>query len=364
MAKSATPIPWFRPELAGRETSLLLQVLESGYFNEGDVTLEFERRIAELVGVKHCVAVTSGTAAIAVALMGLGVGLGDEVIVPDLTFIATANAARLAGADVRLVDVEHPRFTLDPEAVVQAVGPRTRAIVTVDINGRAANYDLIEAFCRERGLALVCDVAEGLGSRYKGRALGGFGDAGCFSFSPNKTVTTGQGGMIATNDDGLYYRLLELKDQGRRTRGTGGNDLHPVLGFNFKFANVLAAIGLAQLERLSERLEKGRRREAWYRECLADCDGVEFPPNDTGEVPQWTDVLIERRGAVERALDEAGIGYRAFWFPVHSQAPYKAAGGPFPNTIRISQRGLWLPSYFGLTLGEVERISEVIRHAV
>jgi len=350
--------------MAGREADLLMRVLESGYFNEGEVTQEFERHIAEFVGVKHCVAVTSGTAAISLALMGLGIGPGHEVIVPDLTFIATANAARLAGADVRLVDVERSRFTLDPEAVVRAVGPRTRAIVTVDVNGRAANYDVIEAFCRERGLALVCDAAEGLGSRYKGRALGAFGDAGCFSFSPNKTVTTGQGGMIATNDDRLYHRLLELKDQGRRTRGTGGNDLHPALGFNFKFANVLAAIGLAQLERLSERLKKARHRDAWYRECLTDCDRVEFAPNDTGEIPQWTDVLIERRGAVERALGEAGIGYRAFWFPLHSQVPYKAVDDPFPNAIQISRRGLWLPSYFGLTFDEVERISEVIRHTV
>ena len=212
-------IPWFRPQVGADEQARVAQVLESGYINDGEVTRAFEARVAATVGARHCVAVTSGTAAIALALMGKGIGPGDEVIVPDLTFVATANAVRLAGADVRLVDVEPLRFTLDVDKARAAVGPRTRAVVAVDVNGRGADYGALEPLCRDHGLALVCDSAEALGSQRGGRFLGTYGDAGVFSFSAPKTVTSGQGGMIATDDTALHHRLRELKDQGRRTPG-------------------------------------------------------------------------------------------------------------------------------------------------
>ena len=189
--------------------------------------------------------------------MALGIEPGDEVIVPDLTFIATANAARLAGAAVVLVDVDPHRLTLSPQAVEAAITPRTRAVVPVDVNGRGADYVALERICRDRGLVMVCDAAEALGSRYDGKPLGSYGDAACFSFSPNKTLTTGQGGMIVTKSASMADRLYELKDQGRRVRGSGGDDLHPVMGFNFKFTDLQAAVGLAQLEAFDARTRTG-----------------------------------------------------------------------------------------------------------
>jgi perosamine synthetase len=359
-------IEWFGPHLTGREIDRLQRCLASGYINDGPLAREFERRVAALVGTEYAVAVTSGTAAIALSLMAAGIGPGMEVLVPDLTFVATANAVRMAGADPKLVDVEPIRFGIDPDLVVGAIGPRTRAVVTVDVNGRGADYRRIEPICRERGLILICDAAEALGSSYAGRKLGSFGLAACFSFSANKTVTAGQGGMIVTNDRGLHDRLRELKDQGRRNGGSGGDDIHPVLGFNFKFTDVQAAVALAQLDELEERLGLALRRDLIYFERLANRPGLTLPSfEEPGEVRQWTDILVKDRTRIAAALEAVGIGFRAFWHPVHQQKPYYVANdAAFAHTVDISRRGLWLPSRFDLTESDMGRVCGIITEAL
>ena len=174
-----------------------------------------------------------------------------------------------------------------PQSVVERITPRTRAVVPVDVNGRGADYRWLEPFCRQHGLALICDAAEAFGSAFDGRPLGSFGDAACFSFSPNKTVTTGQGGMIVTRHEDVYHRLLELKDQGRRQRGTGGDDLHPVMGFNFKFTDLQAAVGLAQLEALDARLAQAQRRDRWYKDALDGAAGLNLAGPSGGEAARY-----------------------------------------------------------------------------
>jgi perosamine synthetase len=358
-------IPWFQPEMTGAEIGRLADVLDRNFLNDGPLTREFERQVAARIGTPYAVAVTSGTAAITLALIAKGIGPGDEIIVPDLTFVATANAARLTGGTVVLADVERDRFALSPEAVEQLVTPRTRAVVPVDVNGRGANYRRLEPFCRKHGLALICDAAEAFGSKYDGHPLGSFGDAACFSFSPNKTITTGQGGMVVTRDERVYHRLVELKDQGRRQRGTGGDDLHPVMGFNFKFTDLQAAVGLAQLEVVDERLAHSQRRDRWYRDALDGLPGVKVPDttSEVGEVRQWTDLLVECRDEVRRGLDRRKIGMRAFWFPIHRQAPYATAAG-FAHADHVSDRGIWLPSHFRITEDDVGRVADAIRAVV
>ncbi len=208
---------------------------------------------------------------------------------------------------------------------------------------------------------LICDAAEGLGSRHSGRMLGSFGLASCFSFSANKTITAGQGGIITTDSDVLHDRLRELKDQGRRHGGTGGDDLHPVIGFNFKFTDLQAAVALPQLDEINERLAAAQRRDNFYAERLANQPGLKLPPfEQPGEVRQWTDVLIDNRVAVSTALDEAKIGNRAFWFPLHRQEPYAADARLFPNSTDISRRGLWLASRLDITEAEMERVSSTV----
>lgn len=358
--QSRTEIPWYAVAIGEREKELVQEVLDANYVNEGEMTRLFERRLAERLGVRHALAVTSGTAAIALALMAVGVGHGDTVLVPDFTFIATANAARLAGADVRLVDVEPQRLLIDPEAVRQAITPRTKAVVAVEVNGRRPDYEALWALCREHGLRLVSDSAEALGSGQDGRLLGTFAEIGCFSFSANKVITTGQGGLLVTDDDDLALRLRELKDQGRRAQGTGGDDTHFALGYNFRMTNLQAAVGLGQFELLESRLEHARQRDAWYAARLAPPKGMRLPPTAPGEVLQWRDILTDDRPALEKSLQAHGVGYRNFWHPLHTQAAYRDAPERYPNATRIAAAGLWLPSSFALTEADVLVVAQAI----
>lgn len=355
-------IPWWTPQIAGDEYNLVRQVLDSNYINEGGVTAEFEREIAQRLGVKHAVAVTSGTAALFLALKGVGVGRGDEVIVPDVTFIATANAVDLTGAAPVLVDVDPNTLNVDPGAVSQAVTARTKAIVPVHVSGRPADMTAIMDIARAHGLAVIEDAAEGFMSKLGGRYLGTLGQAGCLSFSPNKTITTGQGSMILTNDDDLHIRLRELKDQGRPARGTGGDDLHHTIGYNFKLTNLQAAVGLGQLSQLSNRLECQTRIYRLYAERLRDLPGIRLPgfDVDNGVVPQWTDAVVERRDELDAYLSERGAQCRRFWFPLHTQAPYRQPDERFPNSTRVIPRALWLSSAFTLSDDDVMTVCDWI----
>ena len=354
-------IPWFSPEMTGDEISILKKVIDSNFVNDGPLTREFEKAISEIINVKYCIAVTSCTAAISLALYAFDIGFGDEVIVPNLTFIATANAVRMTGASVKLADIESTRLTLDIESLKKLVTKKTKAIISVDVNGRGADYEKLENFCKLNNLKLITDSAEAFGSFYKGKALGSFGNAGCFSFSPAKTITTGQGGMIATNDYETYQNLIQLKDQGRPFRGTGGDDDHPFLGFNFKFTDLQAAVGLAQLEKLQERLDKSLERDNWYLSLLEKYDEINFPDmNEPGERRQWTDIKIKNRSVIKKNLEKNQIGCRAFWKPINSQPPYFNKNDNLKISESISELGLWLPSNFSLSYRDAEITSGII----
>jgi perosamine synthetase len=356
-------IPWWSPRIVDEDFSLVAEVLRSNFVNDGEITERFEREIASLVGARHAVAVTSGTAALYLSLKALGVGHGDEVIVPDVTFIATANAVSMTGARAILADVDPETLSLSPEACQQAITPRTRAIMPVHVSGRAGTITEILKLAQACGLPVVEDAAEALLSKHRGRFLGTLGQAGCFSFSPNKTITTGQGGMIVTNDDELHARLRKLKDQGRPVRGTGGADTHESVGFNFKFTNLQAALGLGQLNYLGERTERQKRIYDVYCEELAAVSGITLMSVNTieGECPQWTDALVDRREALEKFLDQRRIGYRRFWFPLHTQAPYRLPVEQFPNSTLLWPRAIWLASAFQLTDEDVRTVSRTLK---
>jgi perosamine synthetase len=344
-------IPWWTPEIGPLEYDLIRSVLASNYVNEGEVTEEFEGRLADLLDVKHVTAVTSGTAAIMLALAGLGIGAGDEVIVPDVTFIATANAVVLAGASPVLVDVDPRTLNLDVEAAARAITVRTKAIVPVHVSGRSACIGEILAVARQHGLFVVEDAAEALTSRHGGRCLGTLGDAGCLSFSPNKTITTGQGGAVLTNDDRLHVRVRELKDQGRPVRGTGGDDVHHAVGYNFKFTNLQAALGLGQLSYLDRRVARIKQTYRTYARLLEGLDGISLPGFrlEDGESPQWIDAIVDRRDDLDRYLLARNVHCRRFWFPLHTQAAYHQSDECFPNSTRVCRHAIWLPSAFTLS---------------
>jgi len=356
-------IPWWAPKIGGGEYALVRDVLDSNYLNEGDVTTRFEREIAALVGARHAVATTSGTTALFLAMAALGIGHGDEVIVPDLTFIASANAVKLTGATAVLADVDPATLTLCPEAFERAITSRTRAVMPVHVSGRGANMAAIGAIAKARGIPIVEDAAEALTSRAGGKPLGTIGIAGCLSFSPNKTITTGQGGMVLTDDDAVHGRLRELKDHGRPVRGTGGDDVHHSVGFNFKLTNLQAAVGLGQLAYVRERLDRQKRNYELYARGLDGLDGLRLPGFDLagGEVPLWTDAVVERRDALDRCLESRGMHCRRFWFPLHTQAPYRQPDDRFPGALQAGPRALWLPSAFTLTDQDVECVVAAVR---
>lgn len=356
--------PFWQPELGSSEREYLRQALDENYLNDGRLTTEFENQLAKLLEVPHAVAVTSCTAAIYLALYGLGIGPGDEVLVPDVTFVATANAVTMTGAKPILVDVEESSLMLDPERARQAITARTRAIVPVHVSGRPAPMEAIARLAQEHSLFVVEDAAEALLSRYKGQCLGTLGDAGCFSFSPNKTITTGQGGVIVTRNRQLAGRLRELKDQGRPSQGTGGADMHDSIGFNFKLTNLQSAVGLGQLELLRRRADRLRAIGEQYRASLGSLSALRFLPEDLegGTVPQWIDVCVEeRRDELIAYLKGHGMSCREFWHPVHTHKPYRLPDADFPVSSKLVPMSCWLPSAFQLTSSDVDEVCKRIR---
>lgn len=356
-------IPWWKPEVGAKEGTFLKEVLASNYLNDGDVTSRFEEEIAEKLDIPYAVAVTSGTSAIYLSLMALGIGPMDEVIVPDVTFIATANAVTMTGAKAVLVDVCPKTLTMDPSAFEDAITLKTKAVIPVHLSGRGGTILEILEIAQRTGLYVVEDAAEAFLSKFKGRFLGTYGAMGCFSFSPNKTITTGQGGIIVTHDVCLRNRLRGLKDQGRPVRGTGGDDVHASIGFNFKLTNLQTAVGLGQLTYADSRAETQKRINDIYRDQLRAVDGIRLLPFDTvgGEVPQWTDAIADNRDELVLYLTERDVHCRRFWFPIHAQEPYRESDVRFPNSTRMAPSAVWLPSAFQLRDDDVAYVSKLIR---
>lgn len=350
-------IPQIEPFLGPEEREEVLQVLDSGFITEGKKTREFEAELARFVGVEFVVIVNNATLGLTIALLAVGVGTGDEVILPDFTFIATANAVVLAGATPVFADVDPKNFVIDLDDARRLITPRTRAIVPVHLNGRAVDMAGLQSLANECGLAVVEDAAQALGSRQARRYLGTFGDAGVFSLGTTKIITTGQGGVIVTKRKDIYEACVRLKDHGRRARSS---EIHESFGFNSKFTDLQAAIGLAQLRKLSERMEKKRQLYKWYQDFLSAEDEIETPPTNLDEtVPWFVDILCPNRARIVSYLREAEIETRPFYLPIHSQ-PCFLHHGAFPNTMGISQKGLWLPSSVNLIRQSVEMICESI----
>lgn len=356
--------PWWQPEIGEEEKKLILQVLDDNYPNEGTLATEFERVIAKLVGAKYAVAVTSGTAAMFLSLKACNIGPGDEVIVPDLTFIATANAVDMCGAVPVLVDIEPETLNIATSAIERAITTKTKAIMPVHVTGRPADMAAILEIAEQHDLCVIEDAAEAFMSKCNGRYLGTYGKTGCFSFSPNKIVTTGQGGIIVTDNEEVHSRLRELKDQGRPVRGTGGDDIHHSRGYNFKFTNLQAALGLGQLTYLDRRMQRLKKTHEIYAENLKGIDAIQVLPFKTaeGELPLWTDVLVETRNEMVDYLKSRGIDCRKFWHPLHTQKPYQSMNNGLPNASRLSPKALWLPSAFTLSDEDIVYIAGRIKN--
>jgi perosamine synthetase len=365
---AADRIPLFAPWIAPAAKAYVVDCLESGWISSvGPYVSRFERAFAAFCGATHALAVSSGTAALHLALAARGVGAGDEVIVPALTFVATANAVTYTGARPVFADVDPDTWTLRATDVEAALSPRTRAIVAVHLYGHPADMDPLRELARERKLLLVEDAAEAHGARYRGRVVGALGDIGCFSFFGNKLLSTGEGGMVVTNDAPLADAAASLRGHAPGRDRAARYD-HPHVGYNYRMTSLQAALGCAQLEDLDAVVARQAATAARYREGLAKVAGITLPPRAPWAAPiTWLfSVLLPDAAGRARAvatLDAAGIETRPFFTPLHTLAPY-ATGARHPAAEDVAARGLNLPSSPTITSKEIDRVCETLRAAL
>lgn len=361
-------IPVAAPALVGREREYVLDCLDSTWISSsGKYLARFESEFAEFCGVRHAISCCNGTVAVHLALLAHGVSHGDEVIVPTLTYVATANPIVYCGATPVFVDSEPRTWNIDPERVAEAITPRTRGIVVAHLYGHPVDMDPILELAERYGLWVIEDAAEAHGATYRGRVAGSMGSLGTFSFYGNKIITTGEGGMVVCDDDGLAATVRQLHGQGQDPQR---RYWFPMVGFNYRMTNIEAAIGLAQLERIDWHISRRREIMGWYREELAGEEGIELSPEEPwAQSVFWIvcAVLDEqrfgRRDDVMAALDRACIETRPFFHPLHTLPMYSAAtdAKAFPVAEDLARRGMNLPSSAMLTRKEVAHVCEQLR---
>ena len=346
----------------------MLDCLDSTWISSSGAYIDrFEAAFTALCGARHAVACTNGTAAVHLALLGLGLGGGDEVIVPALTFVGSANPVLYCGARAVFVDSEPLSWNIDPTRIEAAITPRTRGIIAVHLYGHPADMDPILEIARRRGLWVVEDAAQAHGATYRGRPVGSLGSVGAFSFYGNKILSTGEGGMVVTDDGELADRVRILKGQGQDPQR---RYWFPVLGHNYRMTNIAAAIGLAQVEQADWHLARRREIASWYREELAGAPGLDLSPQaDWAGSASWMFSAVldeERYGSrddVIAALAAAGIETRPFFYPLHTLPIYAAdhTGPSLPVAEDLGRRGINLPSGALLARADVARVAGRLR---
>ncbi len=358
-------IPISYPDLTGNEEHYVQDAIRSSWISSsGHFVERFEREFAKLCGSASALGTCNGTAALHLALMALGCGSGDEVIVPSLTYIATANAVRYTGAEPVFVDVHPGTWCMDPARLSEAVTPRTAGIIPVHLYGHPAEMDEVMHVAHKHALWVVEDAAEAHGARYKGRPVGSFGDLSIFSFYGNKILTCGEGGVVVDRNGLLDAQLRLLRGQGMDPHR---RYYHPVVGYNYRLTNVACAILCAQLERLDEMLRRRRDICAEYRDLLeGECVFQQHQP--WVHVAPWMMCVVfeseERKDRVVEALTLDGIESRPFFVPLHTLPPYvEEPPVELPVTERLARNGLCLPTHTGLSSEDIQRVVRSVRDA-
>lgn len=363
--RPANFIPVYEPWLGDLELEYVTEAVRSSWISSlGKYVQQFEAQFARFCGVAHGISTSNGTTALHLALHALGIGPGDEVIVPALTFVASANAVHYTGATPVFADVDPVTWTLDPDDVARRITPRTRAIMPVHLYGHPAPMDAINELARAHNLWVVEDAAEAHGAAIRGRRTGGLGHVAAFSFFANKVITTGEGGMVTTNDEALANRCRMLRDHAMPPES---RYWHNEVGFNYRLTNLQAAVGVAQMTRIEEFLRRKRTIAGLYQTGLADIPGITLPT----EAPGYTNIfwmysiLVQKPYPLSRdelivALRAEGIDSRPFFHPLDTLPPYRSAE-PRPTALALSRVGLNLPSSPRLTDGQVAFICETIR---
>jgi perosamine synthetase len=358
-----------QPCLSGNEKKYVMDCLDTTWISSvGKYITLFEERFAEFCGTRHAIATNNGTTALHLSLVALGVGPGDEVLIPTVTYVATANAVRYCGATPVLVDVCAETMNIDPRKIEAKVTGRTKGILPVHLYGHPAEMGPILETAGRHGLFVVEDAAEAHGAEYDGKRVGGFGNCATFSFFGNKIVTTGEGGMVTTNDEKLAARLLLLRGQGMDLKR---RYWFPVVGYNYRMTNIQAAIGVAQMETIDAALLARERLAGWYGAALAPLEDRIVLPTQApwARSVYWMYNIFlreggaERRDNVMRLLDAAGIETRPVFYPMHVMPPYRDLS-PYPVADTWSPRGINLPTHQLLRPEDVRRIADELSTAL
>jgi len=360
-----------QPWIGDRERVLVEEVLASDVLALGGFAVRFEEAVAELAGRRYGVACSSGTAGLHMAVRALGIGPGDEVITTPFSFVASANCFLYEGARPRFVDIEEDGLGLDPDLVAAAAGPATKAVLPVHVFGRPCRIVDIATLADAHGWTLIEDSCEALGSRTGGRPAGSFGAASVFAFYPNKQITTGEGGVVVTDDPALASIFRSLRNQGRDEDGTWLR--HVRLGYNYRLDELSAAIGVAQIERLAE-LRAGRDRVVrTYESALASHDWLTLPRPGPGESVDWFVYVVRLDPSIDRSrlmadLDTVGVPSRPYFSPLHLQPYFREqfgfAPGDFPVTERVAASTLALPFSARLPDGDVRYVADALVESV
>lgn len=354
-----------QPKMVGNERKYVLDCLDTNWISSnGKYIGAFESAFAAFCGVRHAVAANNGTTALHLALVALGLQPGDEVIVPTVTYIATANAVTYCGAKPVFVDVSPDTLNIDPVAIRGKISPRTKGIIAVHLYGHPANMDAINAIARDSNLWVVEDAAEAHGAEMNGKKVGGLAHCAIFSFFGNKIITTGEGGMITTDDDALADRLRLFRGQGMDPKR---RYWFPVVGYNYRMTNIQAAIGLAQLEGVTTALAERESLAGWYAEALSNLtDRILLPVQEEGAKHVfWMYTIFLRSGgererdAVMQCLDGLGIETRPVFYPMHVLPPYQEDTA-YPVADLWAQRGINLPTHQGLVPADIKRIAAAL----
>lgn len=360
-------LPIAEPDLGGKELNNLVDAYLSTWVSStGNYVVDFEKKFAEYCGMTYGVTTSNGTTALHLALAALGIGEGDEVIVPNITFASTINAVLYVGAKPILVDIEKDGWCLEADEMEKAITKNTKAIIPVHIYGQPCNMDRIMDISKAHGLYVVEDCAEAHGAKYDGKRVGGFGIINCFSFYGNKIITTGEGGMCITNDNKLNEKMRVLRDHGMNKQY---RYYHDMVGFNYRITNLQAALGLAQLEDIGNKLAWREELEDRYMQLLKDIPGVHLQKKDLlkREKVAWLVTAYvddpARRDKIMHAMKSANIDVRPFFIPLSEMKIYRKYKFSDENSKYISERGFNLPTTRSIHEEELQRIVDIIKNA-
>ena len=359
-------IPVYQPDLSGNESKYVNQAVESSWISsQGSFLKRFEEMFGTFIGTPHVTAVSNGTVALHLALHCLDLQPGDEVIVPSFTYIASVNTIVQAGGTPVFCEVRSSDWLMDPEDVIARITPRTKAIMPVHLYGAACDMDRLCAIAKEYGLKMIEDCAEALGTSWRGQHVGTFGDVSTWSFFGNKTITTGEGGMVATNDPNLLRQMVIAKGQGQ---DLDRRYWHSVLGFNYRMTNLCAAIGTAQMERVDEILHRKRAIADAYRNELANTP-VEFQAlSNEVTSSEWLVSLLLPKGVdrdrVMKDMGSLGVDTRPVFYCAHHMPPHARPDLRLPVSENIAARGISLPSFPQLTTDNISRVCKALKRSI